>query len=108
MFVILFVIKQFDNYKLVMINPNTFSIVKSIKSQNEYGFDNRFPSINKNTTEIEYIRKLFEKKQKLDVLQNENISINIKLQLIKENENNIKTGNLLEGGLMRDFDFKFE
>jgi len=104
MIVLLFVIKQFGNYKLVMINQNTFSIVKNTNFVNEYGFDNRFPN-NKNTTEIQNIRKFFENKNKLDVLQNENININIKLELIKDND--IKSPNLLEGGLMRNFDFDF-
>jgi hypothetical protein len=108
MWVLLFVIRQFGNYKVLMINQNTFSIVKSRNLLNEYGCDNRFPSNNKNITEIQNIRKLIENKNKLDVLQNENINIHIKLEVIKENENNIKSPNVLECGLMRDFNFVFE
>jgi len=66
--------------------------------------DERFP-INETTNEAQmnniYINH--EKKKLLDILQNDKVSINIKLNLL--HDNTIKPINLTAGGLMDDFKF---
>jgi hypothetical protein len=75
--------------------------------KNNTGNDERFI---KNETEINNqlftIYKNYEKKRLLDTLENKNVSMNIKLDLLKDNS--IKPTNLKAGGLMKDFDFKFD
>jgi hypothetical protein len=68
------------------------------------GNDERYP-INEtiNETEIYNIYKNHEKKKLLDILENDKISINTKLNLLEDNT--IKPINLTAGGLMDDFNF---
>jgi len=68
------------------------------------GNDERYP-INEtyNDVEIYNIYKNHENKKILDILQNDKISINIKLNLLEDNT--IKPINLTAGGLMDDFNF---
>ena len=51
------------------------------------------------------IQKYFEKKKLLDMLQDTNVSLSTKLLLLQDNS--IKACNIIEGGLMKDFDFEF-
>jgi hypothetical protein len=68
------------------------------------GNDERFP-INETTNEgqMNNIYINHEKKKLLDILQNDKVSINIKLNLL--HDNNIKPINLTASGLMDDFNF---
>jgi hypothetical protein len=81
-----------------------------LKKSNTYkynGFDQKYI---KNETEeqlkLQKIYTHFENKKLLNVLQNENISLNTKLLLLQENR--VKPSNLFAGGLMNDFDFDFD
>jgi hypothetical protein len=68
------------------------------------GNDERYP-INETNNEVEIynIYKNNENKKLLDILQNDKISINTKLNLLEDNH--IKPINLTAGGLMDDFNF---
>jgi hypothetical protein len=68
------------------------------------GNDERYP-INEtnNEAEIYNIYKNHENKKLLDILENDKISINTKLDLLQDNT--IKPINLTAGGLMDDFNF---
>ena len=68
------------------------------------GNDERYP-INETTnqTQLYNICKNYEKKKLLDVLQNDKISINTKLDLL--HDNSVKPINLTAGGLMDNFNF---
>ena len=55
---------------------------------------------------IYILRKNFEKKRLLDILQNENISINSKLEELKDNR--FTPPDIKSGGLFNDFDFDFD
>jgi hypothetical protein len=70
------------------------------------GNDERYPA-EKNETEIKIqlynLKKIFEKKRLLDILQDNNVSVNNKIALLKDNS--IKAPNLKAGGLFNDFDF---
>ena len=108
--ILLFFMKKYDNYKLIMINKNTFSIVKYNRGFNNInnqknGYDNRFPdNATINITEIQIISNFLDNKKKLDLLKNNNVSITKKLEVITDN--NIKPADLLNAGLMRDFEFE--
>jgi hypothetical protein len=54
---------------------------------------------------IYILRKNLEKKRLLDILQNENISINSKLEELKDNR--FTPPDIKSGGLFNDFDFEF-
>ena len=75
------------------------------------GFDHR-PKNNYTTTsinkdiDISKIRAYFEKKWIINTLQNPNIPISKKLFLIRDDD--IKSPNLISGGLMDHFDFDFD
>ena len=63
------------------------------------------------TNEMEKIILLYNKKRILDILQNEKISTNAKLDIITTNIDkfdtyNIKQSNLKAGGLFKDSDFE--
>ena len=70
------------------------------------GNDERF-TVEKNETEIKIqlynLKKMFEKKRLLDILQDNNVSVNNKIALLKDNS--IKAPNLKAGGLFNNFDF---
>ena len=68
------------------------------------GNDERFP-INETINEIQLynIYKIHENKKLLDIIENDKISINTKLNLLEDNT--IKPINLTAGGLMDDFNF---
>ena len=65
------------------------------------GNDERYPN-NETINEVE-IYKNHENKKLLDILENDKISINTKLDLLEDNT--IKPINLTAGGLMDDFNF---
>jgi hypothetical protein len=70
------------------------------------GNDERYETI-KNDTEIQIqvynLSRNIEKKKLLDILQDDKVSINIKIELLKDNS--IKANNLKSGGLFNYFDF---
>jgi hypothetical protein len=68
------------------------------------GNDERYPTNETNNeAQINNIYKNHENKKLLDILQNDKISINTKLNLLEDNT--IKPINLTAGGLMDDFNF---
>ena len=71
------------------------------------GYDNRYIA---NETEIQKqkynIYKNFEKKNLLNILQNDNLSIDYKLYILSLDNNEIQSSNIKSGGLMKDFDFE--
>jgi hypothetical protein len=90
----------------------TISEIKYFINKNITGYDERYSknlttndndNDNNNTYEIYKLLLLYDKKQLLDVLKNEKISINTKLELVKNNS--IITPNLYAGGLFRDWDY---
>ena len=71
------------------------------------GNDERYP-VNEtiNHVELNNIYRNYENKKLLDILENDKISINTKLNLLKDNS--IKPINLKSGGLMNDFNFTLD
>ena len=82
-------------------NLNTY-----LNAKKTSGNDERYSS-EKNETEIRMqlynLQEIFEKKRLLDILQDDKVSINIKIELLKDNS--IKASNLKAGGLFNEFDF---
>ena len=76
------------------------------QANKRHGYDNRYIA---NETEIQMqkynIYKNFEKKNLLDILQNDNLSIYYKLYILSLDNNEIQSLNIKSGGLMKDFDF---
>jgi len=70
------------------------------------GNDERYSKNETDTKEINKIIENFHKKKLLNILQDDKVSINTKLDLLKDN--NIKPANLKSGGLMDDFNFKID
>ena len=102
-FLLLFFIMYFK--KNINNNSYLLSTFSNNNPRSVYtGNDERFP-INETTNEAQmnniYINH--EKKKLLDILQNDKVSINIKLNLL--HDNTIKPINLTAGGLMDDFNF---
>jgi hypothetical protein len=105
-FLLLYFIIYFKKY----INNNSYllSTFSNTSHRSIYtGNDERYP-INDTNNEVEVyniynIYKNHEKKNLLDILQNDKVSINIKLNLVEDNT--IKPINLTSGGLMYDFNF---
>lgn len=87
---------------LVLNRSNTY-----LNSKKTSGNDERH-KINETEIQIQLynLRQNFEKKSILDILESKNISINIKLDLLKDNS--FKPPNLKSGGLFNDFDFDFD
>ena len=102
-----FLLLCFIIYYKKYINNNSYllSTFSNTNYRSVYrGNDERYP-INEtnNDVEIYNIYKNHENKNLLDILQNDKISINIKLDLLQDNT--IKPINLTAGGLMDDFNF---
>jgi hypothetical protein len=102
-----FLLLCFIIYYKKYINNNSYllSTFSNTNYRSVYtGNDERYP-INDTNNEVEIynIYKNHENKKLLDVLQNDKISINIKLDLLQDNT--IKPINLTAGGLMDDFNF---
>ena len=101
-FLLCFIIyfKKYINNNSYLLSTFSNTNYRSVNSGN----DERFP-INETNNEAQmnniYINH--EKKKLLDILQNDKISINIKLNLLEDNI--IKPINLTAGGLMGDFNF---
>ena len=102
------------NYQTLSDRLLTLSDITYFKKQNCTGYDQRYPknitNDNNNTNddgnktyEIYKLFLLYDKKQLLDILENERISINTKLELVKNNS--IIAPNLSAGGLFRDWDY---
>ena len=96
-----------NHFKFFLKNSNTFSV--NNKNKKSTGYDERYP-INETDTEENLkfykIKEFHKKKILLDTLQNNSISINTKLNLLKDNS--IKPSNIKAGGLFKDFDFKLD
>lgn len=69
------------------------------------GFDHR-PNITESSLQLQRIRKYFENKRLLDTLENPQIPLHVKVNLIQKP--GITPSNLYAGGLMRDFCFDME
>ena len=101
-FLLCFVIyfKKYINNNSYLLSTFSNTNYRSANSGN----DERYP-INETNNEAQmnniYINH--EKKKLLDILQNDKVSINIKLNLL--HDNTIKPINLTAGGLMDDFNF---
>jgi len=89
-------------------NSNTYN--SNPLQNNSYKYDGYDYTYLKNETqeqnELYKINRHFANKRVLDILKDENVSINTKLILLKDNR--IKASNLFAGGLMKDFDFDFD
>ena len=102
-----FLLLCFIIYYKKYINNNSYllSTFSNTNYRSVYtGNDERYP-INETNNEVEIynIYKNHENKNLLDILQNDKISINTKLDLLQDNT--IKPINLTAGGLMDDFNF---
>ena len=86
--------KKYDGYDMRYIDENNFN--NSVNS-----------SIILYETKLNNYREIFNKYKLYKLLKNENVSINIKLELIKEeyvfNDNIVP--NITKGGLYKDWDF---
>ncbi len=84
---------------------NKYIFLKRVYKLKHNGTDDRYPASENITQEEKYkIYKNYENKRKLDILQNEYISIYDKLELL--NDPSIKPYNLRAGGLMEDYEFE--
>jgi hypothetical protein len=122
MFLLLIVLSEFiiGNYSFKNKNLNTFlsnnfsnhfikrnrKLNDKLNNKSNDGYDHRFPlETNKSEEEnkLYNIFQIFKKKEILDLLTNENVSIYTKIGILRENV--IYSSNIYEGGLMKDFDF---
>jgi len=84
---------------------NRILFLKQVYKLKHNGTDDRYPASENITEEEKHnIYKNYENKRKLDLLQNEYISIYDKLQLVEDNS--IKPYNLAAGGLMDDYEIE--
>ena len=92
--------KKYINNNSYLLSTFSNTNYRSVNSGN----DERYP-INEtnNEAQMNNIYKNHENKKLLDILQNDKISINIKLNLLEDNI--IKPINLTAGGLMDEFNF---
>ena len=89
--------------KYTILSPeksNTYSTAKKKSS----GLDERYLPVNETETQTQLynIRQNFEKKKMLGILQNENVIIEDKLALLRDNS--IKSPNIRAGGLINEFE----
>lgn len=96
-FLVMFVLYYKSSLRVISSRLNIFPEVKY-----GTGCDHRYP-LNETANELQLynIYQNLEKKKLLDTLQNENISIVKKIELLQDNT--IKPPNLKAGGLMDDF-----
>lgn len=97
--------KYKDNYKY---NSKDSKIVKNTLFEELKGYDNRYPKTYCATKDELYRLKILnEKKQLLEILENNDVSILTKLQLIEKEFNSNKIGaiKLMNGGLMDDYNY---
>jgi hypothetical protein len=84
---------------------NRILFLKQVYKLKHNGTDDRYPASENITEEEKYkMYKNYENKRKLDLLQNEYISIYNKLPLVEDNS--IKPHNFAAGGLMDDYEFE--
>ena len=95
-------------YLFLMKNPAIHTeLTPSSLLNNIDGYDMRNISINEEDSLLE-LTQYYKNKYLVDKLESNNISINEKLNIIEINDVfNKKYVDLLAGGLMDDFDFKF-
>jgi hypothetical protein len=99
-----------NTINILIDNSNSLSTIYNKNNTNinhsSGGYDERFPKNEKNL-EIErhHIYNLHNKKKLLDILEDKNISITVKQELLQDNS--IKTPNLMAGNLFKDFDCEF-
>jgi hypothetical protein len=92
--------KKYTNNNSYLLATFSNTNYRSVYSGN----DERFPiNDTNNDAQITNIYINHERKKLLDILQNDKISINTKLNLLEDNT--IKPINLTAGGLMDDFNF---
>jgi len=96
-FVIYF--KKYINNKYYLLSSFSNTNHRSVYTGN----DERYPINETNNEYIYNIYKNHENKKLLDILENDKISINTKLNLLQDNT--IKPINLTAGSLMDDFNF---
>jgi hypothetical protein len=94
---------------LMSINSNTlYNTIYNYTS----GYDERYPRYEKTMSLKNNIYKLHIKKHILDILENKDININDKIEVLHKynflhDTNSVKTINLKAGGLMEDFEYDF-
>lgn len=126
-----FMMKQFFKRDGVYLNnSNNYGIdvykINNYRDKHSGGYDERHTQNNNkvesiyniNNNKIIELKKMYGKKNILDSLLSENISINTKLDIIYDNDymfnnftinnNMVQSFNLFEGGLLNDFDFEFD
>jgi len=106
----LYIQRYRKNTIIILIdNSNSLSTIYNKNNNNTKflsgGYDERYPK-NENNLEIErhHIYNLHNKKKILDILQDKNVSITVKQDLLQDNS--IKPINLKSGNLFRDFDYE--
>jgi hypothetical protein len=111
---LLFLRRQFKNrYQLlssnnfIVLSENKYLLNKNITGNDERNEKNMTIVNIKTNNEMEKMILLYNKKCILDMLQNDKISTNTKLDIITTNLNSIKPSSLKAGGLMKDSDFDF-
>jgi hypothetical protein len=91
-----------NNYNLLATFSNTN--YRSVYTGNDERYpNNESNNESNNETKLYNIYKNHENKKLLDILQNDKISINTKINLL--HDNTIKPINLTAGGLIDDFNF---
>jgi len=97
------------HYQLSTTHSIAFPENKYLLNKNITGNDERNEKNMSTTAELVKLVLLYNKKRILDILQNEKISTNTKLDIINTNFDNynIKQSNLKAGGLMKDSGFDF-
>lgn len=123
--VILFYVKQIiflhkkNNIMMSLNNPNTFSNIIFNNNNNNnnvsnIGYDERYPKTT-NIIDYELLKKqyynMYIKKKMLDVLENKNININNKIEILKkydfiQDNDMIKPINLNPDNIMKYFDYE--
>ena len=91
--------------KILLDNSNTLFAIHNNKNFLSGGYDERYPKNENNLShERENIYNLHIKKKLLDILEDKNVSITVKQDLLQDNS--IKPINLKSGNLFRDFDYE--
>ena len=102
-FLAMFVLYYKNSFTFISPVINTFPETNGFPPPNS-GYDERYVMNKTNDEEQMYnIYQNLEKKKLLDKLQNKNISILTKLDLLQDNS--IKSPNITAGGLFNDFNF---
>jgi len=103
--IVTFLLHCQTNYNILLHKKTNTYLNAKTSSGNDERYESKI-----NETEIKMqlynLHQIFEKKRLLDILQDNNVSINTKIELLKDNS--IKAPNLKAGGLLNDFDFDFD